>query len=69
MDCQQDLSDYYNTWHEVFDLERRDQVYSDSTIGFLDACDRYDEAFFETHYLIFVLLEDPVAPFAIRFKA
>ena len=59
MDSQQDLSDYYNTWHEVFDLERREQVYSDSTIGFLDACDRYDEAFFETHYLIFVLLEEP----------
>ena len=59
MDSQQDLTDYYNTWHEVFDLERREQVYSDSSIGFLDACDRYDEAFFETHYLIFVLLEEP----------
>ena len=59
MDSEQDLSDYYNTWHEVFDLEPREQVYSDSTIGFLDACDRYDEAFFETHYLIFVLLEEP----------
>ena len=59
MESQQDLSDYYNTWHEVFDLERREQVYSDSTIGFLDACDRYDEAFFESNYLIFVLLEEP----------
>ena len=59
MESQQDLSDYYNTWHEVFDLEPREQVYSDTTIGFLDACDRYDEAFFETHYLIFVLLEEP----------
>ena len=59
MYSQQNLSDYYNTWHEVFDLERREQVYSDTSIGFLDACDRYDEAFFETHYLIFVLLEEP----------
>ena len=58
MDSPQDLTDYYQTWHEIFDLERKKQVYSDSTIGFLDACDRYDEAFFETHYLIFVLLEE-----------
>ena len=54
----QELNDYYNTWHEVFDLERKDEVYSDTTIGFLDACDQYDEAFFEKNYLIFVLLEE-----------
>ena len=54
----QELEDYYNTWHEVFDLERKEKVYSDTTIGFLDACDQYDEAFFEKNYLIFVLLEE-----------
>lgn len=54
----QELNDYYNTYHEVYDLERREQVSADSTPGFLDACDRYDEAFFETQYLIFVLLEE-----------
>ena len=54
----QELKDYYNTWHEVFDLERKDKVYSDTTIGFLDACDQFDEAFFEENYLIFVLLEE-----------
>lgn len=54
----QELNDYYNTWHEVFDLERKEKVYSDTTIGFLDACDQYDEAFFEKNYLIFVLLEE-----------
>ena len=54
----QELNDYYNTWHEVFDLERKDQVYADTTIGFLDVCDQYDEAFFEENYLIFVLLEE-----------
>ena len=54
----QELNDYYNTWHEVFYLERRQQVYPDTSIGFLDACDQYDEAFFEKNYLIFVLLEE-----------
>ena len=33
-------------------------MYSDTTIGFLDACDQYDETFFEKNYLIFVLLEE-----------
>ena len=58
IDGLQELKDYYNTWHEVFDLERKEKVYSDTTIGFLDACDHYDEAFFEKNYLIFVLLEE-----------
>ena len=58
VDSLQELKDYYNTWHEVFDLERKEKVYSDTTIGFLDACDQYDEAFFERNYLIFVLLEE-----------
>lgn len=54
----QGLKDYYDTWHEVFDLERKDKVYADTTIGFLDVCDQYGEAFFEENYLIFVLLEE-----------
>lgn len=54
----QELKDYYNTWHEVLDLERKEKVYSDTTIGFLDACDQYNVAFFEENYLIFVLLEE-----------
>ena len=58
IDSLQELKDYYNTWHEVLDLERKDKVYSDTTIGFLDACDQYDETFFEKNYLIFVLLEE-----------
>ena len=58
IDSLQELKDYYNTWHEVFDLERKEKVYSDTTVGFLDACDQYDDAFFEKNYLIFVLLEE-----------
>ena len=54
----QELNDYYNMWHEVFDLERKEKVYADTTIGFLDVCNQYDEAFFESSFLIFVLLEE-----------
>ena len=53
-----ELNEYYTANNQTFDLERKDKVYSDTTIGFLDACDQYDEAFFEENYLIFVLLEE-----------
>ena len=54
----QELKDYYTANNGFYDLERRETVYSDTSIGFLDACDKYDEAFFEDGYLIFVVLEE-----------
>ena len=54
----QELQDYYTTYREIFDLERKETVYADTTVGFLDACDAYDAAFFEENYLVFVLLEE-----------
>ena len=54
----QELNAYYEANREKYGLGRRDKVYADMTIGFLDACDRYDEAYFEEHILIMVLLEE-----------
>lgn len=54
----QSLKDYYTANHQIYDLERKEQVYADTTIGFLDACDQYNNAFFEKSFLIFVLLEE-----------
>ena len=51
------LDDYYTSYREIYDLERQFQLYSDTTIGFLDACDKYDVSFFEEKYLILVTLE------------
>lgn len=53
-----ELNAYYNENKERYDLERNDKVYSDTTIGFLDACDKYDEAYFEDQILVMVLLEE-----------
>lgn len=52
------LDSYYHSNKDTFDLERRQMVYSDTTKGFLDACDRYDAHFFESSYLVLVLLEE-----------
>lgn len=54
----EELNSYYEANKGTFDLERKDRVYSDTTIGFLDACDKYDAAYFEKGYLVFVLLEE-----------
>lgn len=54
----QALQDYYTNYQEKFDLERKEKVYADTTVGFLDACDGYDEAFFEKNYLVFIRLEE-----------
>ncbi len=56
---KQELDSYYENNKNVFNLERKDKVYSDTTIGFLDACDKYGDEFFEENNLVFVILEEP----------
>ena len=53
-----ELNAYYEANKEEYDLERRDDAYSDTAVGFLDACDRYDDAYFEDHILVMVLLSE-----------
>lgn len=51
------LQGYYESNKENFCLERRELAHVGN--GFLDACDQYNEAFFEENYLVFVILEEP----------
>ena len=53
-----ELNAYYNANKDKYSLERRTDPASDSTIGFLDACDKYDEAYFEDQILVMVLLKE-----------
>ena len=53
-----ELNAYYEEYKDQYYLERREQIFSDTTIGFLDACDRYDEDYFKDQILILVLLEE-----------
>lgn len=55
----QELTAYYNRTKDLYNLDRREHPASDSTIGFLDACDRYDDAYFAEKCLILILLEEP----------
>lgn len=54
----EELTKYYETNKDIFWLERNPNPAADGTRGFLDACDSYTKEFFETNYLVFVLLEE-----------
>jgi len=53
-----ELTTYYEANKDQFNLERREDYGSDFTIGYLDACDKYDAKFFENNALIFIVLEE-----------
>ncbi len=56
----EELNAYYNENKDKYYLDtRRQNPASDSTIGFLDATDKYDEAYFSEQILIMVLVEEP----------
>ena len=54
----EELKAYYDSNKDIYNLERRDKVYADMTIGFLDACDKYNEFYFEKQVLVLILLEE-----------
>lgn len=51
---REELDAYYEANRGLYDLERREGGAS----GFLDACDKYDEAYFDDNALILILLEE-----------
>ncbi len=58
IDSHDELMDYYSENKDRFYLERQEKVYSDTTIGFLDACDVYTPEWFESHKLALVILTE-----------
>lgn len=63
------LQEYYENNREVYSLEHRDKVYSDTTIGFVDACEKFDEEYFEEHNLVMVLVEEGSGSIRHKVKA
>lgn len=56
---KEELMKYYESNKHIFDLERKEQIYSDTTIGFLDACDRYDDEYFADSILVLAIITEP----------
>ena len=53
-----ELEEYFEANRGKYDLESKEAVYSDETIGFADAVKGYDDSFFEKNDLLIVLLEE-----------
>ena len=58
INSKEELEAYYEANRKNFNLERKSLAHSDSTIGFLDACDKYDDAYFERQNLVLVVLQE-----------
>lgn len=54
----EDLKLFYENYQELLYLEHREKVYSNSTIGFIDAIEKYDEEYFKVNNLIIIYLTE-----------
>lgn len=55
---QSELEAYYEAFSDFYSLGRRTSVYSDSTAGWLDAADAYDDRYFDEYGLYMLILEE-----------
>jgi len=51
---KEELSKFYEEYKTKIDLEHREKVYADSTIGFIDAIEKYDEEYFKQNNLALI---------------
>ena len=58
IDSAEELNRYYEENRALYDFSHKETVYADTTIGFADAIEMYDDAWFRDHQLILVLLEE-----------
>lgn len=56
IETKEELEEYLTANMEEFGLQHKEKVYADTTIGFEDAIQKYDEEFFKNNNLVLVLL-------------
>ncbi len=54
----EDLNRYYSQNKDIYDLEKKEKVYADGTIGWLDAIEKYDDEYFKANDIIMMVLEE-----------
>lgn len=64
---REELEQYYQENKDIFYLGRKAQANSDDTVGFWDACDKYDDRYFEKGHLVMVALEQSSGSIRHRF--
>ena len=58
VNSHKELLEYYNVNLKKFSLGPREKIASDSTIGFANAIEKYDEEYFKNSSIIIVILEE-----------
>ena len=58
IESKEELDEYIKTNMDVYGLHHKEKVYEDTTIGFVDAVEEYDEEFFKEKTLVIVLLTE-----------
>lgn len=53
-----ELADYYNAFKGIYYLDNPEKVYSDTTIGWLAASEKYTDEYFSAHDLYLLVLEE-----------
>lgn len=66
IESSDELRNYITETESKFDLSRKTKVYADTTIGFLDAVDKYDDEYFKEKSLIIAVTGQPSG--SIRYK-
>ena len=52
------LDEYYDQNKELYDFSHKEEVYSDTTMGFADAMEKYDDGWFSEKTLLICVLEE-----------
>ena len=55
---EKSLEFYYENFNGIYFLGHREKIYSDSTVGFVDAISGYDEEYFKIHDIYLAVLEE-----------
>ncbi len=58
IESKKELDEYFSTNKEKYNLGHKEKVYADTTIGFVDAVEEYDEEYFKEKALVIVLLTE-----------
>ena len=59
LSSKEELNAFYEKYKDTLYLEHREKVYVDSTIGFFDAIEKYDEEYFKGNNLIIIYITEP----------
>lgn len=69
VNLHKELLEYYNVNFKKFSLRPREKIASDSTIGFANAIEKYDEEYFKNSSIIIAILEENSGSYRHKYDA